>query len=171
MKKLLLIFAVLICKTSFAQTTDKEAIKATIDKVFEGMKKGDSSIVRFAFHPKAITQAIGFSEKTNSNYFKHDNRLEAFMKAIGTPHSEVWNEIPGQYEIRIDKQMAQVWMPYEFYFGEKFSHCGINNFTLYKEDLPSKSSLNNNTPKKELNSVTWKIIYLVDTMRKDNCVK
>lgn len=85
------------------------------------MKNGDISIVRMVFHPKAIIQGIGFSEKTNSSYFKFESRFEGFMKAIGTPHTEVWNEIPDQYEIRIDRQMEHVWMPNEFYLGENLT--------------------------------------------------
>jgi hypothetical protein len=52
------------------------------------------------------------------------------------------------YNIQIDGAMAQVWAPYEFYLNEKFSHSGVNAFTLFKE-------------KDE-----WKIIYLIDTRRR-----
>jgi len=55
--------------------------------------------------------------------------------------------------ILIDGNLASVWTPYEFYFKGQFSHCGVNSFQLVKS---------NNE---------WKIQYIIDTRRKDNCKK
>jgi hypothetical protein len=44
-----------------------------------------------------------------------------------------------------------VWTPYRFIFNGKFSHCGVNSFTLVK-----------------LNG-EWKINYVIDTRRKEKC--
>jgi Putative lumazine-binding len=152
-KTLSIILLLFISNITLGQNTDKEAVKTVINRLFEGMKKGDSTIARSVFHQNAITQTIGFSKKTEKNYFHFDSRLNDFMKSIGTPHSQQWDERPGEFDIKIDNQMAQVWVPYEFYLDGKFNHCGVDIFTLYKE------------------SFDWKIIYLVDTMRKDNCIK
>ncbi|RYZ94279.1 MAG: hypothetical protein EOP47_28140, partial [Sphingobacteriaceae bacterium] len=54
-------------------------------------------------------------------------------------------------DIKIDGELASVWTPYKFYLGDKFSHCGINFFQLMKM------------------ATGWKVIYIVDTRRKDNC--
>ena len=153
MRTILALILLTFSSQSFAQSNDNEAIKATINRLFEGMKKGDSAIARSVFHPKAILQSVGFSAKNNKNYFNSESRLEGFFKSIGTPHAEVWDEKPGNYEIKIDSQMAQVWVSYEFYLGGQFNHCGIDNITLFKEEKD------------------WKIIYLIDTERKENCVK
>lgn len=151
---------VLFTNHSFSQNTEKQAVIATINRLFEGMKAGDSTIAHSVFHPKAVLQSMGFSAKTQNNYLKAEARLEEFLKAIGTPHAETWDESPGKYEVKIDNQMAQVWVPYQFYMGGKFSHCGIDNITLFNENwnLVGKAA-------------NWKIIYLVDTVRKENCVK
>ena len=45
--------------------------------------------------------------------------------------------------------MANAWTPYQFWFNDQFSHCGVNSFQLIKVDN------------------TWKIFFLVDTRRKD----
>jgi len=47
--------------------------------------------------------------------------------------------------------MANVWMPYEFWFNGNFSHCGVNFFKLFNDNG------------------TWKIIYLIDTRREKGC--
>jgi hypothetical protein len=49
--------------------------------------------------------------------------------------------------------MASVWAPYKFYLGDKFSHCGVDVFQLMKT------------------GDGWKIIYIVDTRRKGDCVE
>ncbi len=53
--------------------------------------------------------------------------------------------------IHTDGNLASVFTPYSFYFREKLSHCGANSFQLVKQ---------NNE---------WKIQYIIDTRRKDNC--
>jgi hypothetical protein len=47
--------------------------------------------------------------------------------------------------------MATAWTPYNFYFNGKFSHCGVNNFVLVKQDNG------------------WKIQYIIDTRRRQGC--
>ncbi|MBK7883161.1 MAG: hypothetical protein IPJ81_04670 [Chitinophagaceae bacterium] len=45
--------------------------------------------------------------------------------------------------IKEDGLLATAWLPYKFYYKNKFSHCGVNSIQLI------------NTPK------GWKIQYLV----------
>ncbi len=156
-----IIFTFIFEKTK-AQDIEKEAVKATINRLFEGMRKGDSTIARSVFHQKAITQNIGFSAKTGKNYINTENRLDGFLKAIGTPHTDIWDEQPGEFDIKIDNQMAQVWVPYQFFLGGKFSHCGVDVFTLYNENYNADPNLTKSN---------WKILYLTYTMRTKDCIK
>jgi hypothetical protein len=147
------LFLVLFFPKINGQIPDKEVIKLVINQLFEGMNKCDSSKVRQVFGQNASLNSIGFSDKKQQNFFVADNRIKSFLEAIAKPKTELWNEKALSYDIKIDGSMAQAWVPYTFHFGDKFSHCGVDNFVFFKE---------NNT---------WKIIYLVDTMRKDNCIK
>lgn len=160
MKKLLIFLFLIIFSFSLsAQRADKEAIKSVINKLFEGMQKSDSAMVHSVFHSSAKLNTIGFSQKTNQNYFVSENRVNGFLEAIAKPKTEPWYEKATSFDIKIDNNMAEAWVLYTFHLGEKFSHCGVDNFVLYKEEdkLSKKNS--------------WKIIYLVDTTRKDNCSK
>ncbi len=56
-------------------------------------------------------------------------------------------------KILVDGNMASVWVPYQFYYKGNFSHCGVNSFQLAK--------INNE----------WKIQYVIDTRRNDNCIQ
>jgi len=49
--------------------------------------------------------------------------------------------------------MANACSPYEFWYMEKMSHCGVNSFQLKKE------------------GDAWKIIYLVHTRRRSGCTE
>ncbi|MEM0542129.1 hypothetical protein WFZ85_05850 [Flavobacterium sp. j3] len=53
------------------------------------------------------------------------------------------------YTIQVDGEMAHAWTPYEFYVNGKFSHKGVNAFTLFKDG--------------SLEASGWKIIHIVDT--------
>ena len=35
---------------------------------------------------------------------------------------------------RVQDRLAQVWMPYDLYIGDKWSHCGVDVFTLLKSE-------------------------------------
>jgi hypothetical protein len=134
--------------TSFAQN-EEDAVKATINKLFEGMKKSDSSVIRSAFSPGAILQTI-VKTREGKTVVRSEN-LDAFITGVTRPHTEIYDERISFGTIKIDADLAIAWTPYEFYLGEKFSHCGVNSFQLVRLDG------------------AWKIQYLIDTRRKDNC--
>ncbi|MGE0561221.1 MAG: nuclear transport factor 2 family protein [Flavobacteriales bacterium] len=144
-------FFLLLCfgSTTFLlhsqEQNDSLVINQTISQLFEGMKTGDSNLVRDAFHPDVKMQTV-VNTKTGETKLR-DEKLQDFLIAVGTPHEGVWNEKITKTHIQIDAQMAHVWTDYEFYLDDKFIHCGVNSFQLVK--------LNN----------FWKIIYLIDTRR------
>lgn len=133
------------------EKNDTLLINQTINQLFEGMKTGDSNLVRDSFHTDVKMQTI-FTTKTGETKLR-DEKLQEFLIAVGTPHEGVWNEKITKTHIQMDPQMAHAWTNYEFYIDEKFIHCGVNSFQLVK-----------------LNNV-WKIINLVDTRRVKDCNK
>lgn len=128
--------------------TDEVAVKAVIQTLFDGMREADSSKVHSAFIDEAIMQTIA---PRRDKMTLMNGSLENFLKSIATPHPKVYDERVSSYEIKIDGPMAAVWTPYQFYLGEDFSHCGVNSFQLMKTESG------------------WKIIYLVDTRRPEDC--
>ena len=155
MNKLLLLFLFCIgINVAKAQTANSEieAIKKTVNTVFEGMKKCDSAMVKSVFAPGAVLQTIRNSKDGLSGTVTGD-RLEPWLKAIAQAKAaeQVWDEKMNFDQILIDGNMAQVWGSYTFHIGTKFSHCGTDNMTLVKYP------------------VGWKIVYLIDTSRKEGC--
>ncbi len=152
--KYLLIFVCCSAFTSLAQNespiiNDTLAIRSVIDQLFLGMQKGDSSIVgaQFAENTHMLTTFID----KEGNLRSLEESVEEFKSAVGTPHTEVWNERISNVVIQIDDLLAQVWMDYSFYVDETFSHCGVNAMQLIKSENG------------------WKIVHLIDTRRRTNC--
>jgi len=147
MKKLLLLLTLFSLK-SFAQGED-EAVKKPISALFDGMRKSDTTLMRSAFAPGASLQSIG-KNKEGKVGVRTEN-IDKFIESIGKPHPDVYDERITYETIKVDDNLAVVWTPYQFYVGDKFSHCGVNSFQLVKIDGQ------------------WKIQYLIDTRRKEGC--
>ncbi len=128
---------------------DSQAIMKPITTLFKGMNLGDSAMVRQAFTADATMSSI--SNKEGKVVIRREASIAGFLKAVGSPHKESWNEPIWDARIEVDGDFAQVWAPYAFYVGKTFSHCGVDAFQLIKE------------------KGDWKIFYLADTRRKEGC--
>ncbi len=128
---------------------DSMAVKVVVNRLFTGMRTGDSSLVSQSFTADATLQSVSLTPDGTIKVGK--DAIDGFVKAVGTPHNEVWDERVYDLRIQVDGPMATVWAPYKFYLGEKFSHCGVNAFTLFKTENG------------------WKIASITDTRRKDEC--
>ncbi|MFI2743747.1 nuclear transport factor 2 family protein [Zhouia sp. PK063] len=152
MKNFVIIALVFSANFSFSQqTADKIEVKNTIDAFFKAFHEQDSVAIKSTVSDEVIMQSIGKNKDgkiklTTANF--HD-----FLKSIiSIPKENTFEEKLTDYIINVDGNMANVWTPYEFWYNGKFSHCGVNNFQLFKEDEH------------------WKIIYIIDTRRRD-CAK
>jgi len=146
-----IIFALfLLCfvTQSFAQRDEETAVKKAVNNLFEGMKTGDSILTGAAFAKSAVMHTI--VEKDGKARVRTES-VSDFVKFIGTPHQEKYDERIVFTKILIDGPLASVWTDYTFYLGEKFSHCGVNSFQLVNGDRG------------------WQIVYIIDTRRKTGC--
>lgn len=142
-------FIVLLFQTCFCfgQISQENQIKETINNLFLGMKNADAKMVSSVFYENAILQTISKDETVKTDELKN------FVSTISNLKKNDLDEKIKYSSIQIDGNLASVFTPYEFYFRGKFSHCGANSFQLVKQ-----------------NNV-WKIQYLIDTRRKENCKK
>ncbi|SDY64520.1 nuclear transport factor 2 family protein [Hymenobacter psychrophilus] len=146
---LLLPLLLLSAPAAFAQTqpnAETEAVQQTVRQFFEGMRRGDSAAVRATLAPGAVFHTI-----TTGPAAVHPESPAALLRAVGTPHPEVWDERITFEKVLIDANLASVWTPYEFYLGSTFSHCGYNSFQLVKL------------------ADGWRIAHVIDTRRKEKC--
>src|ERR1700732_3538483 len=91
MKKILFInLLMIISNCLFAQQTETAAIKQTINTLFDAMRKGDSTLLRSVFSKDMILQSI--SNNKEGKAVLSTEKADGFVRAIGTPHSAVYDE-------------------------------------------------------------------------------
>ncbi len=131
-------------------TNEDEAVIQVIKQLFDGMRAGDSSAVRAVFADDMKLASV-FTNKEGVPKRITQGGADDFVKSVGTPHEEVYDERIWTYEVKVDGRLATAWTEYTFYLGDKMSHCGVNAFTLF------------NGPE------GWKITNITDTRRRSNC--
>ena len=139
----IIVLLVLISISSFGQ--QNKDIEKPIRNLFLGMKNADSELVKSAFAENAVLQTI-----TKDGTVKSDSIQEFIASVSKFPKGDLDERIIVE-AVHTDGNLASVFMPYSFYLKGKLSHCGANSFQLVKQ---------NNE---------WKIQYIIDTRRKDNC--
>ncbi len=145
------LLAVVFSITISAQenTTQKE-IKKVIETFFDGLHKGDSTIMKSTLH-KDIKIQTTFTNKKGEKLLKTEDRQKLLVNIANKKPENVYLEKLLSYDIKVDGNLASVWTPYEFYVNTNFSHCGANSFQLFN------------------NNGKWQIIFLVDMRRRGNC--
>ncbi len=133
-----------------ATLSKEQAAIGAIKTLFDGMRAGDSTVLRSVLHPDAHLQS-SFTNKEGIPVLRGGS-VDRWVASVGTPHEEIYDEKIWSYKVRIDDNLASVWTEYTFYLGEKLSHCGVNAFHLA------------NT------ADGWKVSHITDTRRKENCI-
>ena len=135
-----LLFGSFFC---FGQQQNQE-IEKPIRNLFSAMKNADPELLKTTFSDTAILQTI------TKNGVKNEE-IKDFIASISKYSKGDLDERIVVEAIHTDGNLASVFTPYSFYFKGKFSHCGANSFQLIKQNGE------------------WKIQYLIDTRRKENC--
>jgi len=152
MKKLYLFISFcIIGLTAFSQTAEHEAVKKVVNNLFIAMRTSDTTLLKSVFSVDIVLHSVG--QKADGSTVLETDKAAGFIKAVGTPHKEIYDERISTTNVKIDGPLASVWAPYKFYVGTQFSHCGVDVFQLMKT------------------AADWKIIYIVDTRRKGDCVE
>jgi len=129
-----------------AQSSAETEVVSVVNRVFDGMRKVDSAMVRPLFHAEARFISVDLRSERPARV---EESVEGFIKSVGSPRAELWDEQLSNVKTLIDGSLASVWADYKFFRGTTLSHCGVDHFLLVKE------------------GGVWKIIELADTRR--NC--
>lgn len=148
MKSTVLLLSLLFTIPAVAQSAEEAAVRTTINRLFDGMRKADSTSLKTVFAPTARLQTVVNKQGTIS---VSDSPIASFISSVGKAKAGVLDERLASMDIKIDGELATAWTPYVFYLQGQKNHCGVNAFTLVK-----------------LNG-TWQIQGIIDTRRKDSC--
>ena len=135
MKKYLLLILTLASFLNIGNTQTDTLISAeqaainTVKTLFDGMRASDSTMLRSVLHPEAHLQS-SFTNKAGLPVLRGGS-VDNWVKSVGTPHEEIYDEKIWSYKVRVDGNLASVWTEYTFYVGEKLSHCGVNASVSY----------------------------------------
>lgn len=150
MRQVIILILCAISSNLFAQKSDTEHVQKTIETFFEGFHQKDSLMIKQTVSENIILQTIAKSAEGEA-YVRTDDFRGFLMSVVGIPDSTQFQEKIKGYSVQVDGPMANAWTPYEFWLNGTFSHCGVNSFQLFKV------------------GDHWKIIYLIDTRRKEGC--
>lgn len=128
--------------------TDEQAVRAVVDRLFDGMRSRDTTMMRSVFADEA--QFYGLDREGNVRITMPSDFIASIARA---PEGLLLDEVLDDVEIRIDGPLASVWTYYDFFAGDEFSHCGYDAFQMLKVQGE------------------WKIVALADTRRQEDCRK
>lgn len=128
----------------------EDSVKKVINNMFKAMKSSNSEKLLDCFADSALLQTI-ITSKEGKTEIKSQS-AQAFAKMLSSIEEDAADERFFFNGIKIDENLAVVWAPYRFYYKKNFVHCGVNSFQLVR--------INGH----------WKIQYLIDTRRRENCM-
>ncbi|KPH11019.1 nuclear transport factor 2 family protein [Chryseobacterium sp. ERMR1:04] len=141
----IVVLSLLLSAFCFGQKSVDHDVEKPIRNLFLAMKNADTELLKSVFSETAILQTV-----TKDGTVKTD-AIPEFISSIGKAAKDDLDERITIEAIHIDGNLASVFTPYQFYYKGKLLHCGANSFQLVKQ-----------------NNV-WKIQYIIDTRRKENC--
>lgn len=128
-------------------TREREVI-AVVVRLFDAMRARDTAAARVLFEPGARLQSVAMRQGVLT---VSEDSLGMFLRAIGAPHPQIFDERIANERVLIDGPYAVAWVDYTFYLGDQKSHCGIDAFQMVQR--PSG----------------WRIFGLTDTRRRESC--
>lgn len=131
---------------------DTAGVRAVIASMFDAMRAGDTATMRAAFMPGVSLLSVNSrQDPTTINATSIDDFLASVGRTKERNPQLVLDERIGRVLIAIDDDLASAWTEYEFWAGDRFSHCGANSFTLVKTQEG------------------WRIFQLADSRRTEGC--
>ena len=128
---------------------DSQAVLAVVNKLFDAMRAKDTAAARSVFAPNAIllTAASGPDGAPRLQ----EGQIDAFVSSLARPGVPLLDERLYDTVVHVDGNLASVWTGYDFFLGDKLSHCGVDSFVLARH------------------ADGWKILHLSDTRRREGC--
>lgn len=145
----LAIFSIFMCSVLISGNVDieKKNILETVNKFLEVLKTGDIEMAKEIL----VSEGSNFSIREDSGSYRirhtdYKSLIESLPKTKGK-----YREVITNPAFLIHRNIAVVWAKYKFYINGKFSHCGVDSFSLIKD------------------KGKWKIASIIYTVEKKEC--
>lgn len=107
---------------------ERTAAIAVADSALAAITRGDM----VAFTDLMLPEAVLFPTSTRDGLTRYRIRTRAEQR--DAPTTATVTERGWSPEVRVNGPLAMVWYPYDLYRDGKWSHCGVDAFTLIKHD-------------------------------------
>ena len=135
---------------STATSADSAAVVAAVQRLFDAMSKRDTIAARALLLPGS--QFISVRPATGNAPAAAPRRQadSVFLRSLATGREQLLERFWAPV-VKVHGPLAEVWTPYDFHIDGKFSHCGIDMFTLLRT------------------SAGWQIASIVYTVEPTGC--
>jgi len=130
-----------------AFAADSGAVMQVVRNLFTGMRTRDTALMRAQFHSSATMRSASY-DRTAKAMIEEDTPSEWITGVAGAPATLFLDERLGTPVVHVDGNLATVWVYYEFWLGDRFSHCGADVFTFGRT------------------AEGWKIVFVADSRRR-----
>ena len=125
-----------------SENAEQQAVLAPITQMFDGMEKRDAAAIKKPVLSGGTMVLMRDGKPVQMTF-------EDFATRVGKPGTAHIQERIHDPLVRIDRDLAVVWAPFEFLVDDKVDHCGTDLFVLVHTDGQ------------------WVIASVADTGRKD----
>ena len=134
--------------TAARAQSDAQAVRAVIDRMFDGMRARDTAMMRSTMVPSTLLERT-----TATGELGEPIQMNQFIDRVGHGTGPGGNEQIKDPKIQIDGPLASVWTYYTLTRGgeTKIDHCGVDAFLLRK------------------GTDGWKIFHIADNSRSEGC--
>ena len=129
-----------------AQSADHDAAYQVVTRLFDAMRARDTAAMRSAFVANAAMQSL--HPQRGVSFESIDGWLAGVSRA---PAGVVIDERLANPVIKVDGDLASIWVDYWLFVGDRFSHCGVDALLLHRQDG------------------MWRVFSVVDTRRTVGC--
>ncbi len=123
----------------------EKEVYAVVEKFFEGFNAKDTTAMRSTLFDDVKLFTTGTNQQGQA--VARAEAASGLMTSIANAPVKLFEKI-FKPVVQVEDGLANVWVRYEFYADDKYSHCGIDSFLLVKT------------------ADGWKIAALADTRRK-----
>jgi ketosteroid isomerase-like protein len=117
---------------SAVETSDEDAVKATVERFLTSLGSGDYEAVPAMFAPKAT---ISHPAKVDGKWTMTNETFDEWMAArLASPTRPKFREPVNEFTVHVDDGLAFVRADANFYVGDELRSNNLDYFTLIKID-------------------------------------
>jgi hypothetical protein len=117
--------------TGYAQpSSEKKAVLLVVQQLFDAMATQDTVAAN-----RTLTldgQFYAVQVRADSTYIGRRTHQQ-FVRSLANKERVIDERMrENEVQVQIHQQLAMVWAPYDLWVNKKYSHCGVDVFTLLK---------------------------------------